>query len=174
MQTFLAWPLWQKILAVAAGLFVLLQLLFIPMLVKQTNPPVVQEPRWDSPQTKALAQRACYDCHSNETTWPLYGKIAPISWLVTRDVVEGREKLNFSDWMAAGGEAEEIAEEINEGKMPMAIYLPMHPDARLTAAEKQQLIKGLETTIAAMPGGGGGESHGSEEGEEEEHEGERH
>jgi hypothetical protein len=66
--------------------------------VKRDNPPVVSEPNWDSPQTRALAQRACFDCHSNETVWPWYAHVAPASWLAAHDVHEGRGILNFSDW----------------------------------------------------------------------------
>lgn len=70
----------------------------VPVWFFQTNPPVTSEPAWDSPQTRALAQRACFDCHSNETKWPIYSRIAPVSFVVTHHVVEGREHLNFSEW----------------------------------------------------------------------------
>src|SRR5687768_3027163 len=62
----------------------------VPYGRDHTNPPVRQEPAWDRPQTRALVARACFDCHSNETTWPWYSHIAPVSWLIQRDVVEGR------------------------------------------------------------------------------------
>ena len=81
--------------------FGLIQL--VPYGRDHTNPPVTSEPAWDSPQTKALAQKACFDCHSNETVWPWYSSIAPGSWLIYRDVVEGRGNLNFSEWPATGG-----------------------------------------------------------------------
>ena len=90
------WKIIGIVVAVLIGGFVLIQLL--PIGKDYTNPPVVQEPAWDSPQTRELAMAACGDCHSNETTWPAYSKIAPISWLVARDVEEGRSKLNFSEW----------------------------------------------------------------------------
>lgn len=125
------------------GLFVLLQL--VPYGRAHDNPPVIQEPNWDSPETRALAVRACYDCHSNESVWPWYSNVAPISWLVQRDVDEGRQHLNFSEW-GSGREAErerELTEVISEGEMPPAIYLLQHGSARLTDAEKQQLIDGL-------------------------------
>lgn len=125
-------------------LFILIQL--IPFGRQHTNPPVVQEPQWDSVQTRELAQRACFDCHSNESVWLWYSNVAPVSWLVQRDVNEGREKLNFSDWGRAR-EKDEIIEVIQEGEMPMAIYLIMHPEARLNAAEKKALISGLQATI---------------------------
>ena len=70
------------IIVVAVGGFLLIQL--VPFGRDHTNPPVVQEPNWDSPATRELAQRACFDCHSNETVWPWYSNIAPVSWLVAQ------------------------------------------------------------------------------------------
>lgn len=116
----------------------------------RTNPPVVSEPNWDSPQTRELAKRACFDCHSNETEWPVYAYVAPVSWLVVRDVRVGRSVINFSDWEHVRGEGREpgeMAEVISGGYMPPANYLSMHPTARLTADEKSQLIDGLRATI---------------------------
>lgn len=130
----------------AIVLALLIQL--IPYGKDHTNPPILSEPNWDSPQTLALARRACFDCHSNETTWPWYSKIAPVSWLVYRDVVEGRRRLNFSDWRSSSSfDTREILEVINEGEMPPFQYLPTHPDARLSQTEKQQLIDGLTKTF---------------------------
>jgi len=133
-------------LAVLIGGFLLIQL--VPYGRNHTNPPIVREPNWDSPETRALAQRACFDCHSNETVWPWYSNIAPVSWLVYHDTEEGREYLNFSEWGSdrEGEEGEEMAEQIEEGEMPMPIYLPTHPEARLTSAEKTALINGLLAT----------------------------
>ena len=130
--------------AVAAVGLILIQ--FIP--VKITNPPVVSEPNWDSPQTRALAQRACFDCHSNEVVVPPYAKIAPVSWIIANHVSEGREKLNFSDWgKVRSKKANEAIEVISEGEMPPLYYTVIHPAARLTPAEKQALIAGLRATI---------------------------
>src|SRR3954449_12180710 len=86
----------RRMLLWALGIGVVIQL--IPYGHSHANPPVLKEPKWDSPQTRALAQRACFDCHSNETTWPWYTHIAPVSWLIARDVIEGRQHLNFSTW----------------------------------------------------------------------------
>jgi hypothetical protein len=134
------------IVLIGIGLFLLIQL--IPYGKDYNNPPVVSEPNWDSQQTRELAKRACFDCHSNESVWPWYSKIAPVSWLVARDVYEGRQRLNFSDWQNSYlRDAGEIASVINEGEMPPFQYLPMHPSARLSTAEKTQLINGLESTL---------------------------
>ncbi|RMG96153.1 MAG: cytochrome C [Chloroflexi bacterium] len=130
-----------------AGLGILIQL--VPYGRNHTNPPVIQEPNWDSPQTRELAKLACFDCHSNETTWPWYANIAPVSWIVQHDVDEGRRKLNFSEWSGGRREAErahEIIETIQEGEMPPPIYLLTHPQAYLTPEEKQLLIQGLQET----------------------------
>ncbi|HEY9089617.1 MAG TPA: heme-binding domain-containing protein [Anaerolineaceae bacterium] len=120
----------------------------VPYGKDHTNPPVVAEPNWDSPQTRALAQRSCFDCHSNETVWPWYSRIAPVSWLVMRDVQEGREKLNFSEWgQRRMRESDEAGEAVRNGEMPMPIYLLQHPEARLSAAEKEALASGLDRTL---------------------------
>lgn len=126
-------------------LFLAIQL--IPVWLLQNNPPVIAEPAWDSPETRALAQRACFDCHSNETAWPWYSRVAPVSWLITFDTIRGRRNLNFSEWGGEREGVEDIAELINNGEMPPANYLPLHPEASLTEAEKQQLIAGLQASL---------------------------
>jgi len=149
-------PLKNKTLAifgwvVLAGviLFVLIQL--YPYGHNHANPAVVKEPQWDSPQTRALAVRACYDCHSNEVVWPWYSNIAPVSWLVQRDVDKGRAVLNFSEWSGPttprGMTAFGVSAMVLGGQMPKAIYLPLHPAARLTPAEIQQLAQGLKNSL---------------------------
>ena len=138
-------------LAVLA-LLVLAQI--VPYGRNHTNPPVVQEPAWDSPQTRALAQRACFDCHSNEVVWPIYSNIAPFSWLVARDVEEGRGRLNFSDWGNTRGEIEEIPGVVLDGAMPPGKYVMMHKGAQLTADEKMQLAQGLAKTLGVPLTGG--------------------
>ena len=130
-----------SILIAAILLFGLIQVL--PLGKNHTNPPVLQEPTWSSPETRALAQRACFDCHSNETIWPWYSNIAPVSWLIQRDVDEGRSKLNFSAWGQGEQETEEVGETITEGEMPPFYYVILHPTASLSGAEKSALIDGL-------------------------------
>ena len=133
------------ILLIVLGLFILSQL--VPYGRNHNNPPVVAEPQWDSPQTRALAVRACFDCHSNDTNWPWYSNIAPISWLTQRDVDEGRQRLNFSEWGQRDHETDDIFRMINNGEMPPSQYRLMHPKARLNESEKQQLIQGLQATL---------------------------
>jgi len=127
----------------AVVLFGLIQL--VPYGRNHTNPPVTAEPAWDSPQTRALAARACFDCHSNETVWPWYSNVAPVSWLVQRDVDEGRERINFSEWGNAR-ESRDMARAVSSGSMPPWFYVIQHPSANLSAAEKTQLEAGLTAT----------------------------
>jgi hypothetical protein len=135
--------LWVVIAIVVLGLLIQL----VPLSGRGKNPAVVSEPKWDSPQTRALVKRACFDCHSNETVWPWYSYVAPVSWLVYGDTMEGRSRLNFSEWNRPQLGVGEMVEKIQSGEMPPFQYLPMHPEARLTSAEKQQLITGLENTL---------------------------
>jgi len=129
-------------------LFGLIQL--VPYGRQHTNPPVVQEPNWDDVQTRQLAVEACYDCHSNEVNWPWYSNVAPVSWLVQRHVNKGRRELNFSEWEEKDNRpkmARELSKEIRKGKMPLRSYLITHPEARLTAEQRQQLVDGLTVTV---------------------------
>jgi mono/diheme cytochrome c family protein len=120
----------------------------IPYGRDHKNPPIVQEPQWDSPQTRELFMRTCGDCHSHETKWPWYSSIAPISWLIMRDVQEGREHFNVSMWgVQKKNKGDEAAEELKDGEMPLAPYLLMHPEARLSDDVKAQLVQGLLNTF---------------------------
>lgn len=132
------------------GLFVVIQA--VPYGRAHDNPPVLAEPQWDSAVTRQLAVAACYDCHSNEVVWPWYTNIAPVSWLATRDVDEGRHKLNFSEWNTGEQETDELGESIESGEMPPIYYGWMHPAARLTDSEMEQLIAGLEASVGKSRG----------------------
>ncbi len=122
---------------------ILIVIQFVP--VDRTNPPVIKEPDWNSPETRAFAVRACFDCHSNETKWPAYSYVAPVSWLVADDVKDGRKHFNMSDWKP--GKGDEAAKEVRNGGMPMWQYTLMHSDAKLTDAEKKEFIAGLIATF---------------------------
>ena len=130
-----------------AGIVLLVAAQAIPYGPSPTNPAVVAEPQWDSPITRDLARRACFDCHSNETEWPVYSRIAPVSWLVARDVQEGRAVLNFSEWQRPQEEAGEAAETVTEGEMPLRLYTLMHAHARLSDVERAALARGLAATL---------------------------
>ncbi len=142
-----------KIAFALLALFALIQ--FIPYGRSHSNPAVVAEPAWDSQTTRDLASAACFDCHSNETNWPWYTNVAPVSWLTQHDVDEGRATLNFSDWSASSRHGErDAAEAVREGEMPPSYYVMMHPNASLTAAEKEALARGLEATLNANANSG--------------------
>jgi len=92
------------------------------------------------PEVEAILKRACYDCHSNETVWPWYSRVAPVSWMVAYDVHEAREHLNFSDFqdLSEGTQVKvwaAVMKEIDEGRMPLWYYRPFHAAARLTEAD---------------------------------------
>jgi hypothetical protein len=133
------WTKWLLIALVAIQL--------VPFGRSHTNPPATKEFTWDSPATSELAHRACYDCHSNQTTWPWYSSIAPVSWLVQRDVNGGRRHLNFSEWDRPQKHAKDIAGEVREGEMPPWFYLPLHPAAKLSDTEKQALLEGVGKSL---------------------------
>lgn len=142
-------PRWKSLLTVASlavlALVVVAQV--VPYGRNHSNPPIVAEPRWDSSSTRALAERACFDCHSNQTRWPWYSHVAPMSWLVQSHVDEGRTVLNFSDWNRGNSEADEAAEAVREREMPPRSYVLLHPAARLTDAEREQLARGLDASL---------------------------
>jgi hypothetical protein len=127
------------------GVLGLLLIQLVPYGRDHTNPDVVSEPDWDSPATRAYAVTACFDCHSNETVWPWYSNIAPMSWLVQRDVDEGRRHLNLSTWPS--GKGSQMAEMLSSGKMPPFQYQLAHPEARLSDADKADFIEGLIATF---------------------------
>jgi len=131
----------------AAAVLILLQL--VP--VNRANPAVTREVKWNSPQTKELARRACMDCHSNETVWPWYGNIAPASLLLSSHVVEGRSRLNFSEWDKPNSDYQEVERNMNRGSMPTWDYMMIHAEARLSADEKARLLTGLKTTFDNDP-----------------------
>jgi hypothetical protein len=137
---------WVAVTSLVAA-FALIQL--VPYRI--TNSSVRDEPHWDSPQTRELAVRACYACHSNEVEKPWYAHVAPVSWLLNRHVREGREALNLSEWNRGGGENEsdDVVESIREGSMPPSYYtwFGLHSEAKLTPAERSQLVHGIERTL---------------------------
>ncbi len=126
--------------------------LFIRLVPYRTsNPSTRNEPTWDSPRTRALAVRACFDCHSNEVKTPWYGKIAPVSWWLTNHVDDGRAALNRSEWNANSGRRREhdAGETVTDGSMPPSYFtwFDLHEATKLTPAEKQQLAAGLRLTL---------------------------
>lgn len=135
----------KKIVLVIGAAFVLAQLVRPDL----TNPQEQQERTLYAtvsvPQNvRGIFERSCTDCHSNRTTWPWYTNIAPVSWLLAHDVKDGRKELNISEWAQydvkrADRKLKEICDQVQKGDMPMATYVPLHPKAKLTDADKQTL-----------------------------------
>lgn len=123
--------------------------------MKQANPNDFLQNNLVPEEIAAKLRTSCYDCHSNETVYPWYSYVAPVSWLVKRDTNEGREHLNFSDWQtfdkADMAEAYyEIADEVGEGEMPMKIYPIMHPEAKLSKEDRQAMVAWAETAAEKL------------------------
>jgi hypothetical protein len=142
------------VLGIVIGVVILIQ--FIP--VDRSNPPVEQE-IVVSDEVRAVLRESCYDCHSNETRWPWYSYVAPVSWLVAEDVEHAREHVNFSTWNRYDAEEradhlEEIWEEIEEGGMPLRKYVWLHNDARLTDDDENVLRTWVEATGVQADSGG--------------------
>jgi hypothetical protein len=124
----------------------------------RTNPPVVHDLTATSaptPEVAAMLHAACYDCHSYETRWPWYSRVAPMSWLIADDVDEGRTNLNLSDWpgdqpVRAAKRLEDMSEEIDYGEMPPKKYTAIHTDARLTDGQRKELTDWLDAEAARL------------------------
>ena len=109
----------------------------VPYGGNHTNPPVRVELPWDSERTRRLAGRLCFDCHSKVTVWPWFSQVAPISWLIQRDVEHGRRVVNFSEWDRRQNEAPESATALRSGEMPPGRYAWLRPGVRLSATERE-------------------------------------
>ena len=150
----------KRLAFVALGMpaIILIGIQFVP--VDRSNPPVTQVVD-APPEVMTILRRACFDCHSNETVWPWYSKVAPISWLVADDVHEAREHFNFSTWDEYDAEdradiLEEVWDEVEEGHMPLPNYLRLHPEAVLDGADL--------AALKAWTGGGGSNRDHDDEG----------
>lgn len=136
---------------------VIVPLLLIQFItVEKKNPPIDSSLELSAPpEVMSILKNSCYDCHSNETKWPFYSSIAPVSWLVARDVEFGRDDLNFSEWenLSEGDKdhaKKEIIEEISRETMPIPIYIFTHPSASLSKEDKLLLknwLTGRETKM---------------------------
>jgi mono/diheme cytochrome c family protein len=141
-----------RLLVLVAIVLVAIQL--VPYGRDHANPRTVQEIKWNTPETRVLAQDACFSCHSNLTEWPWYSSVAPASWLIQRDVEDGRAELNFSEWQRPQeANLEDVVEALRGGDMPPVQYRLIHSEARLTDAERQQLERGLVASWTKDPPG---------------------
>ena len=146
---------WRRWLSIGAvGLVVLFGVIQAVPFGRGGNPPVTKAAAWPSTQAQALAESGCYDCHSNLTERWWATRIAPVSWLAQNDVSGGREHLNFSEWDTPQAALDEVVRAVRSGSMPPIQYKVVHGDARLSDAERRQLIDGLEQLYAADPPAG--------------------
>ena len=131
-----------------AAVIVAVGIQLVPFGRAHANGPVTGEPAWADAQTRDLMVRACYDCHSNEVEYPAYASIAPISWAVELHVNDGRGEVNYSTFATDPGAAEDSVEVILDGSMPPASFtrFGLHPEAKLTDAERDALVAGLRST----------------------------
>lgn len=116
----------------------------VPYGWRHPNPPITERPVFASADAARLFRMACADCHTNDTEWPPYSYVAPISWLVRNDVERGREEMNLSHMDGDFGELDEAADAVEDGSMPPRQYRLIHRDAQLNDEEKQILVEELE------------------------------
>jgi hypothetical protein len=151
-ESFVMRRTWIKYLA-AAALLTLIVVQFVQP--DRFTPPVNPAAAFESvarpsAELAAVVARACRDCHSYETVWPWYGRVAPVSWLVANDVQAGRAHLNFSEWSFLSPEMSraklsQACQEVRRGDMPLWQYKLMHPAARLSAADIESFCTGAGT-----------------------------
>jgi hypothetical protein len=141
-------------------LLILAVLLVVAQLIRpaRTNPSIDPAHELQAPQPAAsILQRSCIDCHSNRTVWPWYAQVAPVSWLLADDVKDGRKEMNFSEWTTftprrQANKLKQVCEQIEQHEMPLWFYLPLHPKAKLTDADRKVLCdwaKGERAKIIA-------------------------
>ena len=136
---------------VLIGAFIIIQ--FFPYNRPENNPPekfdfFIENQVPDEIST--MIRNACFDCHSQETKYPWYSFVAPVSWLVAGDINDGRHHLDFSNWQSLEKKEkikilDEIAEEVEDGSMPLEIYIPLHPEAKLNDQDREKLILWAES-----------------------------
>ena len=138
---------WPRILGILLVVFLAIQLIEVDGMDNPPSDVAFEEP----PEVVAILKRSCYDCHSNEVRWPWYSRVAPASWLIAQDVVEGRESINFSEWPEHPEDQafnrQQVWDSVDAGDMPLWFYLPLHPEARLSDADKKILQEWAETEL---------------------------
>ncbi|HYK87968.1 MAG TPA: heme-binding domain-containing protein [Acidobacteriota bacterium] len=145
---------WRKDLTIAAVVLVAALVVSQAFRINKINPQVRSDIS-AAPEISVLLRRACYNCHSSETVWPWYSNVAPVSWLIASDVSEGRSLLNFSDWGTYVPDLKikklrKIAEEVAGGDMPPWYYNTLHPEARLSEAERAQIRTWSEAELTHL------------------------
>jgi hypothetical protein len=124
----------------------------------RTNPPVESSQTIEAytqmtPQVRDIFERSCRDCHSNQTVWPWYTNVAPVSWWLSNHVNVGRSNMNLSEWGKLDPNRQDrklrqICDEVSDGAMPLSSYTPMHPKSKLSDQDKKTLCDWTETERA--------------------------
>ena len=143
----IVWKITKWVLIIIGCLFILLQF----KRPARTNPVSESAQSMEAhtqmtPQVKEILDRSCRDCHSNNTQWPWYTNVAPVSWWIGDHVNEGRKQLNMSEWGRLVRDRQDkklrqICDEVEDGAMPLSSYLPMHPKANLSEQDKKALCE---------------------------------
>lgn len=128
--------------------------------IDKTNPPVnraldIMNVVPVTTEIKSILKTSCYDCHTNETVYPWYTNIAPVSWWIKKHIDDGRDELNFSEWgnyslRRKDHKLDEIVEMVDEDEMPLPSYLIAHGDARLSMEQKAQLVDWAKAVRAEL------------------------
>ena len=153
----------KRVLKISAIILIIvfIAIQFVP--VAHTNPPVhleqdlLEHSEFTSAQ-KRLVKAACYDCHSNETVYPWYSYVAPMSFIIENHIVEGREELNFNAFMIYSErkkehKLEEIVEALDKGWMPLNGYVALHGEAKLSAEQRAELATAFSDLRTQMQRG---------------------
>jgi hypothetical protein len=135
----------------------------------RTNPPI--DPKQEitaamavAPDVRPILSRSCDDCHSNRTVWPWYSEVAPISWGVISDVSDGRSHMDFSEWGTYPAYKRkdllnDVCKMVTQHDMPLVTYALLHPNARLSEADRQAICRWTKQAV-------GGTTQGDSAGDE--------
>ena len=140
------------IIIIASALFIFIVIQFFPPkkndnLVSPQND-IVFKLEIPTALKKKIAD-ACYDCHSNKTVYPIYNRIAPVSWMLARDIRRAKAKLNFSEWANYDRKTQiklltKICDELKAGEMPLKMYVFMHSKAVFNSQELEEICQWTE------------------------------
>ncbi|PCH76075.1 MAG: cytochrome C [Flavobacteriaceae bacterium] len=135
---------------ILVGILVLIQLIRPEKNTAAIGPVIVADELLITDEVAVILEKSCYDCHSNRSNYLWYAEVAPVSWLIAHHVNDGKEHLNFSEWNTYNNFQKEhiikdLYKEIKEDKMPLKTYTWMHPEALLSATEKEVLLSWVKS-----------------------------